>query len=58
MIENREEIVKSGGVAIAFIEKQLVYPPRNQIDNYIIIPIVSGVFLLLIVINLIFKVKR
>jgi hypothetical protein len=58
MIENRNEIVKKGETEIAYIDNELVYPKRDNIDNYIVLPILFSVFFLLIIVNLFFKIKR
>jgi hypothetical protein len=58
MVENRNEIVKKGEAEIAFIDNELVYPKRDNIDNYIVLPILFSVFFLLIIVNLFFKIKR
>ena len=58
MKENRDDIVKKGEVGIAYIDNELVYPPRDNLDNYIVLPVLFSVFFILIIVNLVFKIKR
>lgn len=53
----RNEIVKEGGIDIAYINNQLVYPPRNNLDNYIIVSISCTFCVALIIFNLICQRK-
>jgi len=58
VIENREHIVKEGKVAIAYVNKELVYPPRDNTDNYIIVSISCGFCVILVIFNIICLRRR
>lgn len=58
VIEHRENIVKDGKVAIAYIDKELVYPARDNTDNYVIVSISCGFVLILVIFNMICLKKR
>jgi len=53
VIEHRENIVKDGKVAIAYIDKELVYPARDNTDNYVIVSISCGFVVILVIFNMI-----
>lgn len=55
---SRDAIVKDSGVDIAFIDDELVYPQRNNLDNFIIIPISLAFVIALVVFNFICQRKK
>lgn len=58
LTKNRNEIAKNSEVEIAFIEEKLVYPQRNNLDNYIIISVSCVFCVVLIVFNFICQRKK
>jgi len=58
MVNQRQNIVDDGKVAIAYVNKKLVYPPRDNLDNYLIISISSSIVLGLFILNIILTKKR
>ncbi|RNA09423.1 hypothetical protein BpHYR1_037932, partial [Brachionus plicatilis] len=55
--KHRNDIVKDGKVELAYIDNELVFPQRNNLDNYLIIPISCAFCVLLIVLNLVCQIK-
>lgn len=53
LAEHSQDIGKEGGVAIAYVNDKLVYPPRDQLSNILIVSISCGITLILIIVNLI-----
>ena len=53
----RDDIVKESGVQIAYVDNKLVYPQRNNIDNWVIVTVSCVVCLFLIVFNLVCQRK-
>lgn len=58
MIDQRQNIVNDGKVAIAYVNKKLVYPARDNLDNYLIISISSSVVLGFFILNIVLTKKR
>jgi hypothetical protein len=58
MKEKRQSIVDDSGAAIAYINDELVFPARDNTDNYVIISISSTVVLGLFILNIVLTKKR
>ena len=58
MVARRENIVTQGKVAIAYINDVLVYPPRDQTDNYVIITLITSVTVGLFILNMVLTKKK
>ena len=56
--KSREAIVKESQVDIAFVDDKLVYPARNNLDNFIIIPVSLAFVVALIVFNFVCQRKK
>ncbi|CAF0774419.1 unnamed protein product [Brachionus calyciflorus] len=55
--ESRDEIVKNGKVEIAYLDHELVFPPRDNLDNWIIISVSCAFCVALIILNLVCQLK-
>ena len=58
LIARRENIVTEGKVAIAYINDVLVYPARDQTDNYVIITVITTVTVGLFILNMVLSNKK
>ena len=54
----RDQIVRESGVQVAYIESKLVYPPRDNFDNFLIIPISCAFCIAILIFNLVCQHKR
>lgn len=58
MIQNRDKIVKNGEVEIAYIDKQLVYPTKNNIENIVIVTVSCAFCVALVIFNWVCQRKK
>lgn len=58
MIARRADIVSGSKAVIAYVNDKLVYPARDNTDNYVIISVSSTVVLGLFILNLVLTKKR
>ncbi len=55
---SRDALASEAEVQIAYVNNKLIYPKRNNLDNYVIIPVSLGLVLVLVVFNCICQRRR